>query len=179
MFKLKPNKAFLAKCEQTLNVCRELYNSALLERIDAYRITGKSVNYPEQQKQLPEIKQIREDVATLHSQVVQDPLRRLHRAFEAFLQRLLQGERRAGFPRFKAENAGRRVWKIPAAYTTQDCSQCGNRVKKSLAMREHSCMACGYVTHRDHNAAQNLRARAAPIARVKGTSSDDQRIPVL
>jgi putative transposase len=103
-FKLKMNKMFAAKCEQTLNVCREIYNSALRERIDAYRITGKSVNYQEQQNQLPEIKLIRQDVAAIHSQVVQDPLRRVSRAFDAFFQRCLKGDKKAGFPRFKARH---------------------------------------------------------------------------
>jgi putative transposase len=66
----------------------------------------------------------------------------------------------------KAESAGRRVWKVPAAFTSQDCSRCGNRVKKSLAVREHRCIACGFVAHRDHNAAINILARAEPSVRV-------------
>ncbi|MBK7601298.1 MAG: transposase [Acidobacteria bacterium] len=40
-----------------------------------------------------------------------------------------------------------------APYTSQDCSQCGSRVRKSLALREHRCINCGFVAHRDHNAA--------------------------
>ena len=56
----------------------------------------------------------------------------------------------------KAENAGRRFVKVPAAYTSQDCFECGNRVKKSLSQREHRCLGCGYVVHRDHNAARNI-----------------------
>jgi putative transposase len=67
---------------------------------------------------------------------------------------------------FKAESAGRKVWKVPSQYTSQDCSKCGNRVRKSLSEREHSCLNCGYVTHRDHNAAQNILARTAPVARL-------------
>jgi putative transposase len=66
----------------------------------------------------------------------------------------------------KAANAGRRVWKVPAAYTSQDCSQCGDRVKKSLAVREHRCIACGNVCHRDHNAALNILGRADQFVRV-------------
>jgi putative transposase len=56
----------------------------------------------------------------------------------------------------KAENAGRRFVKVPAAYTSQDCYQCGNRVKKSLWQREHRCLECGYLVHRDQNSALNI-----------------------
>lgn len=66
----------------------------------------------------------------------------------------------------KAESAGRRVWKVPAQFTSQDCSRCGERVKKSLATREHRCIGCGLVLHRDHNAAINILARAEPFVRV-------------
>ena len=59
----------------------------------------------------------------------------------------------------KAANAGRSVVKVPCAFTSQDCSACGQRVKKSLAIREHRCVACGLVLHRDHNAALNIQAR--------------------
>jgi putative transposase len=66
----------------------------------------------------------------------------------------------------KAANAGRRVWKVAAAFTSQDCSRCGNRVRKSLAVREHRCIACGLVLHRDHNAAINILGRAGPLVSV-------------
>jgi putative transposase len=56
----------------------------------------------------------------------------------------------------KAENAGRRFVKVVAAYTSQDCFKCGERVKKSLWQREHRCLGCGYVVHRDQNAALNI-----------------------
>ena len=62
------------------------------------------MNYKNQQNQLPEIKLIREDVAAIHSQVLQDPLRRVSRAFEAFFQRCLKGDKKAGFPRFKGKS---------------------------------------------------------------------------
>lgn len=60
----------------------------------------------------------------------------------------------------KAESAGRVVVKVPAAFTSQDCSRCGNRVRKSLSMREHRCIVCGFVAHRDVNAAINIQKRA-------------------
>ena len=45
-------------------------------------------------------------------------------------------------------------------FTSQDCSACGTRVKKSLSVRTHVCHKCGLVMDRDHNAAVNIRDKA-------------------
>jgi putative transposase len=45
---------------------------------------------------------------------------------------------------------------VSPRYTTQDCSGCGFRVKKSLSMRTHLCPECGLVLDRDWNAALNI-----------------------
>jgi putative transposase len=360
---MKPSKRFEQSLSDSLDVCRELYNAALQERRDAYKTQGKSINYHDQRAQLPEIKELRADVAALYSQITQDVLRRVSRTYDAFFQRCLKGQK-PGFPRFKAkhrynsftypqsgfrldgnkltlskigscrlrlsreiegriktctlkrqadgwfvifaveetqsrfiprtgdsvgidvgienfatlstgeqienpkylrksehllktaqrkaskkklrgsnrrkavvilarkhlkianqrkdffhklslqlvrefdeiavedlniagllknhhlaksisdaawntflstltakaESAGRRVWKVPAAFTSQDCSACGMRVKKSLATREHRCIGCGLVLHRDHNAAINILARAEPLVRVNAVA---------
>lgn len=366
-FKLKMNQSFQANCEATLNICRELYNAALQERREAWKISQTSVNYHKQAVQLPAIKQVRDDVAAVHSQVLQDTLQRLGKTFDAFFRRVKNGET-PGFPRFKgkpfftsfcypqsgfrlegnklhlskigscrvwlhrpiegevktctikreadgwfvvftveenqsrwfpktgdsvgvdvgienfatlstgevienpqflrqaerklktaqrkvsrrkkgsnrrkkavallqkhhlqvkrqrldffhknslalvkefdqvvfedlnikgmvknhhlaksisdaawgtfllihtgkAANAGRVVKKVPAAFTSQDCSQCGARIKKSLAVREHRCIACGFVAHRDHNAAINIQQRAGipPSGRADNCSAN-------
>lgn len=352
-FKLKPNKQFVQNCENTLDLCRELYNAALQERSEAYKLCKVSINFHKQAMQLPEIKNVREDLDGIHSQVTQDVLRRLSKAFDNFFQRCFKGEK-PGYPRFKnkvrynsftypqsgfklvgnkltlsklgscrvrlsqpitgkiktctikkqvdgwfvvftteevitrfvpktsqvigidlgletfatlsngepienprylrkaeeaikiqqrkkdnkkhkssnrrkaaillakkhlkvanqrkdffyklsndliakfdsivvedlnikgmlknhhlaksisdaswgtfisifthkAESAGRKVYKVDPTFTSQDCSECGNRVKKSLSQREHRCITCGLVLHRDHNAAINVLGRA-------------------
>ena len=56
----------------------------------------------------------------------------------------------------KAACAGRQVIAIPAMYTSQDCSGCGERVPKSLSVRTHVCPSCGLVLDRDENAAINI-----------------------
>jgi putative transposase len=58
----------------------------------------------------------------------------------------------------KAVYAGRRVVAVPAMYTTQDCSDCGERVLKSMSVRTHVCPSCGLVLDRDENAALNILA---------------------
>jgi putative transposase len=103
-YKLDPNRAVEARLDETLAVCRELYNSALAERRNAYRATGKGVGFSAQSRQLPEIKAVREDVAAVHSQVLQDVLWRVDAAFGRFFEGLTRG-RRARYPRFRG--AGR------------------------------------------------------------------------
>ncbi len=44
---------------------------------------------------------------------------------------------------------------INPAYTSQECSNCGEIVKKSLSTRTHVCR-CGCAMDRDHNAARNI-----------------------
>ncbi|MGZ6281767.1 MAG: RNA-guided endonuclease InsQ/TnpB family protein [Ktedonobacterales bacterium] len=56
----------------------------------------------------------------------------------------------------KAVYAGKRVVAVPPAYTSQDCSGCGERIKKTLSMRTHVCTSCGLVMDRDENAAINI-----------------------
>jgi putative transposase len=373
-YKLRPSRRVVEKFEQALEVCRELYNAALQERRDAWRVSGVSVNFYSQDAQLPQIKALREDVASVHSQVLRDPLRRIDRAFQAFFRRIKSREK-AGYPRFKsikrynsftylqplpnggfrldgdklylskigsvrlrlsrpiegkiktctikreadgwfvifaveesqcsyfpktgevvgvdvgienfatlsngevianpqylrkaerkiktaqrrvrrrkngsrrrrkavqllakkhlkitrqrrdffhklslrlirefdevvfedlnikgmvknhhlaksisdaawgtfilihegkAENAGRRVTKVPPAFTSQDCSACGARVHKSLNMREHRCVSCGLILHRDHNAAINIKGRAASSGMGEDTPPREPRIP--
>lgn len=57
---------------------------------------------------------------------------------------------------YKAESAGRTLVKVNPAYTSQDCSRCHHREKKSLSVRHHHCPNCGLSLHRDHNAALNI-----------------------
>jgi putative transposase len=68
---------------------------------------------------------------------------------------------------YKAESAGAQVVKVPAYFTTQACSNCGELVPKSLSVRTHICTSCEHVENRDVNAAKNIldRARAGPLER--------------
>jgi putative transposase len=56
----------------------------------------------------------------------------------------------------KAAWAGRQVVAVPPAFTSQDCSGCGEPVPKSLSVRTHVCHSCGLVLNRDQNAALNI-----------------------
>ena len=371
-YKLRLNRTFQSNCERTLDVCRELYNAALQERRDAWTSKRVSVNYATQCAQLVEIKQLRPELNSVHSQVLQQTLRKLERAFENFFRRVKSGET-PGYPRFKSKDrfdsfcypqagfrlegdklhlskigscrvrlsrpiegaiktctikreadgwyvifaveenqcrflpktgdsvgvdvglehfatlstgevienprhlkhaerrlktaqrkvsrrtnkrsnrrrkavvllrkqhqkiarqrqdfqhktalrlirefdslavedlnisglvknhhlakaicdaawnaffliltskaaeAGRQVVKVAPQFTSQDCHACGVKVRKTLAVREHRCIACGFVAHRDHNAALNIQRRGTPFGE-SGRPLDEPRIPLL
>jgi putative transposase len=53
--------------------------------------------------------------------------------------------------------AGKRVEAVNPAYTSQECSACGERIYKSLSVRTHVCANCGLVLDRDLNAASNIK----------------------
>jgi len=96
----EPSEIVQANLEQTLNLCRNLYNAALQERRDAYKLNRISLNYYDQANQLSEIKQINSEYKDVHSQVLQDVLKRIKKTFKAFFNRVKKGQ--AGFPRFKS-----------------------------------------------------------------------------
>jgi len=100
-YQLYPNRQQRKKLQATLEVCRELYNAALQELREAWSSARKGIGYIEQANQLGDIKAIREDVRAVHSQVLQDTLRRLDKTFQAFFLRCKRGEI-PGFPRFRS-----------------------------------------------------------------------------
>ena len=101
-YRIFPSHAQTTRLNNTLALCCELYNAGLQERRDAYRLAQKSIRYVEQANQLPELKEIRPELNEIHSQVLQDVLRRLDKAFQAFFRRVKERSGKAGFPRFKS-----------------------------------------------------------------------------
>ena len=45
---------------------------------------------------------------------------------------------------------------IPPHNTSQNCSNCGQKVQKSLSTRTHNCHHCGFIEDRDVNASINI-----------------------
>jgi putative transposase len=90
----------------------------------------------------------------------------------------------AGWGRFlsiltcKAAWAGKRVEAVNPAYTSQDCSGCGERIQKSLSVRTHVCPACGLILDRDENAARNIQWRGQRLRGVPTLVGALNREPV-
>jgi putative transposase len=85
--------------ERTLLLCRHVYNAAVGERREAWRLRGVSVTYYQQKAELPGIKEAMPEYAEVHSQVLQDVVLRVDRAFQAFFHRVKAGET-PGYPRY-------------------------------------------------------------------------------
>lgn len=66
-----------------------------------------------------------------------------------------------------AVRLGVRVILVDPANTSQRCSECGDlpAVRKTLDVREHKCIACGYTADRDTNAARNILALGQDVLR--------------
>ncbi len=102
-FKLKPTPDQERMLDRTLMLCRHVYNAAIEERREAWRKCGVSVGYYQQKAELPPIKAKMPEYAEVHSQVLQDVVQRVDRAFQAFFRRVKSGET-PGYPRFHGRN---------------------------------------------------------------------------
>jgi len=65
--------------------------------------------------------------------------------------------------KYKAGHAGKVVELVDPKNTTQNCSNCGNKVPKSLSVRTHKCPYCGLELDRDVNAAINILQKVGQV----------------
>lgn len=136
-YKLKPTKQQIAQIEHILTVCRTVWNYALAERrdwvnsrkspinacslISEYIISAETEfpNYHKQAKALTQAKKVAPELKTVNSQVLQQTLRTLDRAWQNIRARGF------GFPRFK-NSARMRSFVYPQFKTNPIF---GNRIK--------------------------------------------------
>ena len=98
-YRLYPTKKqAVALDEQLAEACR-LYNAALQERRDAWKMRKTPISYYQQNKQLREIRAAG-DVSLANYTACQDVLQRVEKTFHAFFRRIKSGKK-AGYPRFK------------------------------------------------------------------------------
>ena len=100
-YRIYPTKKQETTLLRWLGLCCETYNASLQERRDAYRMAGQSIGFSHQCAELPECREVRDDLAQVPSQVLQDVLKRVALAFDAFFRRWENGEK-PGYPRFKS-----------------------------------------------------------------------------
>jgi putative transposase len=79
---------------------------------------------------------------------------------------------------YKAACAGKRVEAVNPAYTSQDCSGCGERLQISLSVRTYVCTTCGLMLDRDENAARNIVWRGQRLRGLPALAGGMNREPV-
>ena len=111
-FRLYPSAEQEKKLNEQLELCRDLYNSFLEQRILAHKMR-KNIGYNYQQNQIPGLRNIIREYKQIHSQVLQDVARRVDRAYENFFRRVREKkagkQQKAGFPRFKPRQRYRSI----------------------------------------------------------------------
>jgi len=100
-YRIYPTKKQVRVLTTWLGLCCNIYNAALQERRDAYRMAGVSLSYAHQCAELPGCKEVCPELAEVSSQVLQDAVKRVDRAFDDFFRRLAEGQK-AGYPRFRS-----------------------------------------------------------------------------
>ncbi len=101
-FRIYPNKEQERKLLRWLETCRRIYNTALAQRKEAWEKEKRSVTRTEQQVWLKEAKKDNDYFKEVHSQVAQEVLFRVERAFAGFFRRVKNGDT-PGYPRYKGK----------------------------------------------------------------------------
>jgi putative transposase len=121
-YEIKPNVAQRAALGAQFHFCKDLYNSALEERISYYKRNKnneakKSLTYNDQAAELLEMKGkiknsvtgknikefcIIDGIDNVYSQTLQQVLKQVDVAYQNFFRRVKNKEEKVGFPRFKS-----------------------------------------------------------------------------
>jgi len=106
-FRLYPSKAQETALNETLAVCRLVYNSLLHERTALHEQGLKSPTYYTQAPAITRWKKDHAELKTVHSQVLQNVAIRVELAFQAFFRRVKENKSKQGetpgYPRLKGK----------------------------------------------------------------------------
>ncbi|NJO93429.1 MAG: IS200/IS605 family element transposase accessory protein TnpB [Hydrococcus sp. RM1_1_31] len=139
-YKLRPNKDQVAKIQTWLELLRRHYNYCLGQRFDWWKYNRSDVNscpltcsiapladrpnYYSQQNKLPETKELFPEYKNIHSQVLQNCVKRVDLVFDRFVNPDSTGKR-FGKPRFKSKG---RYRSFTFTQMNQSCIN-GNKIK--------------------------------------------------
>jgi len=99
-YRIYPTKSQVTLLEQTLEICRWVYNDTLALRKDAWEQEQRSISLFETNKILTQWKRERPELKQVYAQTLQNVQVRVDLAFKAFFRRVKSGEN-PGYPRFK------------------------------------------------------------------------------
>ncbi len=123
-YRLLGNKQTFVKADNWLMLCQRLYNVALEQRIGIYHQRKETISCYDQINQLPELRAEFPEYREVGSQILQDVLERLDRAYKSFFRRVKNGNVKVGFPRFRSRDRydsftlKQTSWKLDDKYLT-------------------------------------------------------------
>jgi len=103
-FRLYPNKQQETVLGATLETCRHLYNEALAAKKEAWEDDHTNVSYVDMSKQVSANRRRNPYLSPIFAHVLNDPLKRLDKAFNNFYRRVREGAKEKGYPRFKGKD---------------------------------------------------------------------------
>ena len=118
------NKQVFTKADEWLLLCQRLYNVTLEQRINIYRQRKETTSCYSQINQPPELRAEFPEYQAVGSQVLQDVIERLDKAYKAFFRRVKSESGKVGFPRFKSIDRydsftlKQTGWKLDGRYLT-------------------------------------------------------------
>ncbi|RLJ70332.1 putative transposase [Hydrogenivirga caldilitoris] len=133
-FRAYPSALLEYKMENWFHILCTLYNHALEERKRAWKKEKKSITYTYQQNALPRLKEKDPSLNLVHSQVLQDCLRRVDNAFQKFFRK------EAKYPK-KKKLSGYRSFTFPQVWMKQK----GKLVEVVKLERQNSRFAYLYL----------------------------------
>jgi len=101
-FRLNPTHRQRTLLNNTLELCRWVYNETLATRKNAWEQENKSISRYDTIKMLPAWKKEKSELSQVYSQVLQEVCNRVDLAFNAFFRRVKMGEK-PGYPRFRGQ----------------------------------------------------------------------------
>ena len=109
-YRLLGNRPTFTKADEWLMLCQKLYNAALEQRINIYRQRKETISCYSQINQLPELRAAFPEYQEVGSQVLQDVIERLDKAYKAFFSRVKNGGGKSRFPTFQEQRPLRFVY---------------------------------------------------------------------
>lgn len=103
-FRLYPTKKQKVSIAKTIGCCRWIYNYAFDERNSVYKLENKILNYYDQSKELPALKEEYPWLKEVDSTALQSSLKNLDTAFKRFFKK------ESKFPKFKKKRDARQSY---------------------------------------------------------------------
>jgi putative transposase len=115
-FAFRPSKAQADRLHGLLRISCEVYNAALQERRDAWRLARTTVRWRDQFVQITQLRGVRDDALVYGVQPLRGAIMRVDEAMQGFFNRVRRGQT-PGFPRFKGhQRFNTACWDQPCSW---------------------------------------------------------------